>query len=126
LNTYRMDQVAEDGLGDLAQVTELGLEPTLLVQGPPEEAPRFLESLRARGVTCPAKVFPGPWELGEFLAEGGYDGCIIPDSSRNTARRAGLPMISARSLQPYLMGLDENMEALAGLVEAGRRSRRSA
>lgn len=123
LNTAMVDRIAMDGLGDLAHLQELGFEVELLVQGPPEEGPRFAERIRERGVALPVRTFGGPFELGAFLSDGGYDVCYVPDSNRNIAARAGLPMISSRSLQPWLAGVDDNLATLAGLVQAGREAR---
>lgn len=123
LNTYRADQLAFEGLGDLGALVEAGLDVTLLVQGPPEEASRaaFAKSLSARGITLPFEIFAGPFAFGEALQRGRYDVCYASDSSRQAARDAGVPMISARGLAPYLEGVVPNLELLARLVGEARR-----
>ena len=123
LNTHTLDRFVLDGLGDLSHLQECGFEVTLLVQGPPEEAPKFAERLRARGVTVDVASFAGPFELGDKLAAGGFDAAHVPDSSRNVARRAGLPMMSSRALQPWLSGLDANLAKLGDLVRQARTMR---
>jgi hypothetical protein len=120
LNTFQVDRIAQEGLGELEHLRECGFAVTLLVQGPAEEGPRFEARLRDRGVDVPVRTFPGPFGLGEALASGGYDAALVPDSSRNTARRAGLPMISSRSLRPWLSGVGPNLRVLADLVDQAR------
>lgn len=121
LNTFQVDRLVQDGLGDLEHLLELGFVVTLLVQGPPEEGEKFEARLRARGVQVDVGTFAGPFELGERLARDGYEVCHVPDSSRNLVRRAGLPMISSRALHPWLDGIDHNLGVLTALVEEGRR-----
>lgn len=123
LNTFQVDRMVQEGLGDLEHLREAGFDVTLLVQGPPEEGPRFASRLRDRGVDVPVQPFAGPFELGEKLAAGGFDVACVPDSSRNMIRRAGLPMISSRALRPWLGGIASNLDVLVDLVEQGRAMR---
>lgn len=120
LNTYQVDRVVQMGLGDLEHLREVGFDVTLLVQGPLEEGPKFEASLRAAGVDVPCITFPGPFVLGDLLRDEGFDVAIVPDSSRNTARRVGIPMLAARSLQPWFAGVEANVGVLVDLVRQGR------
>jgi len=120
LNTYRVDQLVYDGLVDLPLFEELGFEVTLLVQGPPEEAPRFRQSMRDRGVQAPLVVFPGPWMLADALRRGRFQVCCVPDSSRNTAAEAGVPMVPSRSMAPYFAGIEGNLTLLERLIKESR------
>lgn len=123
LNTYRADQLAFEGLGDLDALREAGFDVTLLVQGPPEQAARdaFAKTLARRGVDLPFEVFAGPFAFGECLRKGRYDVCYASDSSREAAREAGVPMIAARGLAPYLEGVVPNLELLTRLALGSRR-----
>jgi hypothetical protein len=120
LNTYQVDRLVQDGLGDVDHLRELGFDVHLFIQGPPEEGPKFEERLRERGVNLPVQAFPGPWVLAEFLQRAGCAVCHVPDSSRNLVRRAGIPMISSRALQPWLSGIEQNLGVLTDLVGQGR------
>lgn len=119
LNTSQVDQIVQDGLGDLTHLLELGLAVELLIQGPPEEGERFAARLATRGIRVPSRPFRGPFDLGEALQAGGYDAVIVPDSNRNIARRAGLPMLSSRALRPWLSGIATNLRVLADLLDEG-------
>ena len=123
LNTYQSDQLAYEGLGDLPALQEMGFEVTLLVQGPPEESTRtaFAARLAELGYDLPFTVFPGPWILGDYLVEGGFDVACVPDSSRDEAHAAGVPMISARALAPFLEGVGNNVALVERLVREARR-----
>jgi hypothetical protein len=121
LNTYRADQLAYDGLGDFAFLKEAGFELTLFVQGPPEEADKFEASLRARGIQAPVVVFPGPWKLAEAMVDAGIQVACAPDSSHNTISRAGIPMLAARTLEPYFSGIKHNVELLRQLLAEARK-----
>jgi nitrogenase molybdenum-iron protein alpha/beta subunit len=123
LNNYQADQLAYEGLGDVEALTELGFEPTLLIQGPPEERPRFEEMLAALGVTLPMHVFPNPWNLAPLLAEGNYQVAYLADHSWEEAQKAGVPMIKSRSLAPLLAGVDQNLTVLAELLRAAGQKR---
>ena len=119
LNTYRSDQLAHDGLGDLPFLLECGFDVTLFIQGPPEEAPRFEETLRAMDVHCPVRVFPGPFQLVEHFNAEGIALAYAPDSTLNLLRRAGIPSIPSRVLAPWLEGVAHNLTLLEQLVEEG-------
>ncbi|MCB9680466.1 MAG: hypothetical protein H6733_03270 [Alphaproteobacteria bacterium] len=120
LNTSAVDRLVQDGLGELSHLQELGFDVTLMIQGPPEEGPRFVERLRARGVDLPAVPFGGPYDFGKELERGGFDVVIASDSYRNTTRRAGLPFLASRSLHPWLEGVSHNLAVLGDLVAQGR------
>jgi hypothetical protein len=125
LNTYQVDRLVQDGMGDVAHLRELGFDVHLFIQGPLEEGPRFEKRLRDRGVALPVPAFPGPWRLADYLKEAGCEVCYVPDSSRNLVRRAGIPMISSRSLHPWLEGISHNLSVLEDLVRQGRAVRQT-
>jgi len=121
LNTYQMDRIVLDGLGELSHLLELGFNVTLFVQGPLEEGPRFAERLRTTwNLDLPVVPFEGPWALPDALLAHGMEVAHAPDSSRSTIRRAGLPVIASRSLKPWFSGLSHNLRALADLVAQRR------
>lgn len=125
LNTYRYDQLAFEGLGDVPALVEMGFDLTLLVQGPPEADARaaFQAKLDERGFEgLPFEIFPGPYALADTLRRGRYEVCYAADSSREAARDAGVPMIAARGLAPFLEGVAGNLEQMRRmLTEAGAR-----
>lgn len=120
LNNYRADQLAYDGLGDAEAFAEVGLETTLLIQGPPEGAPRFAAMLERLGCALPFRVFPSPWNLAPLLAEGRYDVAYLADHAREEARKVGLPMIESRTMAPFLRGVGRNLARLEALLQAAR------
>lgn len=123
LNNYQADQLAYQGLGDVEALVELGFDLTLLIQGPPEERPRFEEMLAALGVTLPIHVFPSPWNLAPLLIEGGYHVAYLADHSWEEAQKAGVPMIKSRGLAPLLAGVERNLNVLTELLRAAGRPR---
>jgi len=122
LNNYQADQLAYEGLGDVEALAELGFDLTLLIQGPPEERPRFEQMLAALGVTLPIHVFPSPWSLAPLLAEGRYQVAYLADHSWEEAQKAGVPMIKSRGLAPLLAGVERNLDVLAELLRAADQS----
>ncbi len=118
LNNYQVDQLAYEGLGDVEALAELGFDLTLLIQGPPEERPRFAEMLAGLGVTLPMQVFPNPWNLAPLLVEGKYQVAYLADHSWEEALKAGVPMIKSRGLAPLLAGVQQNLTVLAELLRA--------
>jgi hypothetical protein len=120
LNTYQVDRLVQDGMGDVSHLRELGFDVHLFIQGPLEEGPRFEARLRDKGVDLPVQAFPGPWRLADYLREAQCQVCYVPDSSRNLVRRAGIPMISSRSLHPWLSGVKHNLAVLSDLVLQAR------
>jgi len=116
LNTFRSDQLAHDGLGDLPFLLECGFDVTIFIQGPPEEAPRFEETLRGMGVLCPVRVFPGPFQLVEHFQAEGLGLAYAPDSTLNLFRRAGIPSIPSRVFAPWLEGVTHNLAQLERLI----------
>lgn len=118
LNTYRVEQLAYEGLGDLEQLRDAGLEVLLLVQGPPEEAPKFGERLAARGFgDVPFEVFAGPFVLQSHLEASGVDLVVLPDSNRNLAVGAGLPFLPSHSFKPFFGGVAHNVRVLSLLLD---------
>ncbi len=118
LNNYRADQLAYEGLGDAWALAEMGLDLTLMVQGPPEQEARkrFAERLGQLGCELPFEVFPDPWNLSERLAAGAFDVAYLADHSREEAAKAGVPMIVSRGLAPYLDGIADNLALLDRLL----------
>jgi len=114
MNSYRSDVLAYDGLGEVAALEELGFEVELLIQGPPEEdaRERMRERLAARGSAHSFRAFPGPYALGQMLTEGGYDLCVIADSSREAAHAAAVPMLSTRSLGAFFGAVPDNVDRI--------------
>ena len=100
---------------------EMGLDVHLFVQGPPEESAQraFAETLRQR-TELPFTVFPGPWRLAEFLQAAGCQLAVTSDTVRNEAKAAGVPMLTTRSLRPYLGAIPANVELVRRTL--GRRS----
>ncbi len=119
LNTYRSDQLAHDGLGDLPFLLECGFDVMLFIQGPPEEAPRFEHTLRTLGVNCPVRVFPGPFLLVEHFQREDIRLAYAPDSTLNLLRRAGIPAIPSRVFAPWLEGVEHNVMQLESLIHEG-------
>ena len=115
LNTFAADQLAYEGLGEVAFLEELGLDVHVLVQGPPEQRSHdaFAARLAELGFTLPFRIFRGPFELREILREGRYDLGILPDSARGQARDAGLAMLAARSLPAWFRGVPAALDRLA-------------
>jgi nitrogenase molybdenum-iron protein alpha/beta subunit len=112
LANYNSDNLAYEGIGEVEALQEMGLDVTLLVQGPPEAKAResFGEGLRARGCDLPFDVFGGPWILAEHLQRGRFDLVICSDTVRNEARAVSVPMLTTRSMAPYLAGVPGNVD----------------
>ncbi len=117
LNNYKTDQLAYQGLGDYGALQELGFQITLMVQGPPEKAPKFAKLFESRGVTDPFEVFPEPWNLSEHLGGDRFDISYLADHCRAEARKAGVPMIVSRLLYPGYEGVPRNTRAIAAHLD---------
>ena len=117
LNNYRTDQLAQQGLGDFAALSEFGFAITLMVQGPPEKEAKFAKLFQAHGVTNPFEVFPEPWNLSAHLGGGRFDIAYLADHCRGEARKAGVPMIVSRTLFPGFSGVDRNARAMRERLE---------
>jgi nitrogenase molybdenum-iron protein alpha/beta subunit len=119
LNNYRADQLAYQGLGDVTALGELGLDLTLLVQGPPEEKARqqCADTLKSLGCDLPFEMFPDPWNLSERLGQGNYDVAYLADHSREEAAKASVPMIVSRGLVPLFYGIVLNLKRLDRLLQ---------
>ena len=115
-------QLARDGLAEISAFTELGLQVTLLIQGPPEVKGRsyFQARLSELGCELPSIVFAEPGELAEHLGSGRFDLAYLRDHARQYTERAGLPLISAGRLQPLFGGVLENLKTLTRAVESRR------
>ncbi len=129
VNNYRADQLAYDGLGDLNVFVEAGFDPTLFIQGPPEEKARrhFAQRLKSLGCELPFHVFPDPFDLPPLLRAGKFDVAYLADHARTEARKAGVPLIQSRSLEPLFGGALRNIDYLEKVLveiqrERGRRS----
>lgn len=123
LNNYEADQLAYMGLGDYRALAELGFDLTLMVQGPPDKAPKFQAMFDRRGVEHPFEVFPEPWNLSEHLGGGRFDVAYLADHCRGECRKAGVPMIVSRELEPYYSGVGSNLEHLDRLLRQTLSSR---
>ena len=100
---------------------ELGFDITLLVQGPREAAKRFEGMLSALGCHLPMQMFPSPWNLAPLLVKGGFEVAYLADHAAEEARKAGVPMMQSRSLEPFFAGIAPNLERLGELLRlAGR------
>ena len=118
-NTYRSDVIAQDGLGQLDAFLELGFDVTLLIQGAPD--PDVVDAtaalLAARGVALPFQMFPGPFQLREFLEAGRYDLACVADHGLQAARLAGTPAIDTVAMQPFLGAVPRNLARIRALLE---------
>ena len=104
-------------------LAELGFDLTLMVQGPPDKAPKFQAMFDRRGVEHPFEVFPEPWNLSEHLGGGRFDVAYLADHCRGECRKAGVPMIVSRELEPYYSGVGSNLEHLDRLLRQTLSSR---
>jgi len=118
VNNYRSDQLAYDGLGDLAAFTEAGFDVTLLIQGPPEEKSRrhFRDRLEQLGCRLAFVVFPDPYDLPPLLRAGRFDLAYLADHARGEARQAGVPMVRSRCLEPFFRGAQDNLDYLETIL----------
>ena len=99
-------------------MVEMGLNVTLLIQGPTEHEAHELIGKRLRHLGCelPFQLFPDPWKLSELLKTGGFDVAYLADHSREEAAKAGVPMIEARGLRPFFSGVSENVRHMEMLL----------
>ncbi|MFM2160592.1 MAG: hypothetical protein RLZZ383_104 [Pseudomonadota bacterium] len=122
-NNYDADELAYQGLGDFFALDELGLEMTLLVQGPPDKRDRFEKMFERRGIRLPFEMFLEPWVMADLLQAGGYDVAYLADHCRNEATKAGVPMIPTRTLEPWLDGAVRNLQRFDHLLRELRGAR---
>jgi nitrogenase molybdenum-iron protein alpha/beta subunit len=122
-NNYDADELAYQGLGDFFALDELGLEMTLLVQGPPDKRDRFEKMFERRGIKLPFEMFLEPWVMADLLQAGGYDVAYLADHCRNEANKAGVPMIPTRTLDPWLGGALRNLQRFDHLLRELRGAR---
>lgn len=110
LNNYQADQLAYQGLGDYRALAEMGFDLTIMVQGPPDRSDRIAKLFERRGITHPFVMFPEPWTLSDHIDGGRFDIGYFADHCRTQARKAGVPMIVSRDLDPYYEGVLPNIE----------------
>lgn len=108
-NNYASDQLAHQGLGDYHHMLELGFNPTLLVQGPPEKKERFKRMFETRGIQHDFHMFSEPWTISEHIDGDRYDLAYLADHCRAEARKAGVPLLVNRGLVPFFEGIDYNL-----------------
>ena len=121
LNNYAADQLAYQGLGDYRALAELGFDLTLMVQGPPDKEAKFQTLFSNRGVTHPFEVFPEPWNLSEHIGGDRFDVAYLADHCRAEARKAGVPMIVSRAMEPFYSGVDGNLLHIERMLRQTRR-----
>ncbi|MBI5210175.1 MAG: hypothetical protein HY927_09425 [Elusimicrobia bacterium] len=119
VNNYRADQIAYDGLGDLAFFVEAGFQTTLFIQGPPEPTARrqFAKRLDQLGCRLPFHVFPDPIDLPPLLKAGRFDVAYLADHAKGEATKAGIPLVRSRSLEPFYDGAVRNLEYLEAVLK---------
>ncbi|HBL18474.1 MAG: hypothetical protein A2X36_10820 [Elusimicrobia bacterium GWA2_69_24] len=128
VNNYMADQLAYDGLGDLPLFLEAGFEVALFIQGPPEEKARehFRRRLESLGCRLPFTVFPDPFDLPPLLKAGEFDVAYLAGHARGEARRAGVPLIPGRSLEPFYAGAVRNLDYLEQVLDEIHQKRSAA
>lgn len=112
-NNYETDQLAYWGLGDLRCLQELGFEITVMVQGPPEKHDRFKGIFQRYGFDLPFEMFAEPWNLSEHLGRDRFDIAYLADHARGEARKAGVPMVVIRELDPWFSGVAPSLEHMS-------------
>lgn len=112
LNNYEADQLAYQGLGDFAALEELGFNITLVVQGPHDRRERIARLLDKHGIQHPFEMFPEPWDLSGLLGGGRFDVAYMADHTSSECRRAGVPHIASRTLEPWYEGVLRNLSWL--------------
>lgn len=120
-------QLALDGLAEIRAFTELGLEVTLLIQGPPDVRGRkyFQARLEALGCDLPSIVFAEPGELAEHLGSGRFDLAYMRDHARQYTQRAGIALITTGTLRPLFAGVLDNVKALTRAAGSRRGASRA-
>jgi nitrogenase molybdenum-iron protein alpha/beta subunit len=115
-------QLALDGLAEVRAFLELGLDVTLLIQGPPDVRGRsyFQSRLQALGFNLPSLVFAEPGELTEHLGSGRFDLAYMRDHARQYTQRAGIALITTGTLRPLLCGALDNVKAITRAAESRR------
>lgn len=100
-HNFHPDQLAQEGLGDLPLLAELGFRIELVIQerDTPEAHGRIRRTLAAVGVDLPYHLFYEPAVLAPVLQAGRYDLAYVPDFLGDQAARAGVPMVPFGSLQ---------------------------
>lgn len=126
VNNYEADQLAYDGMGDITFFVEAGFRPTVFIQGPPEERAHrhFRERLDQLGCRLPFHIFPDPYDLPPLLKGGRFDVAYMAGHASGEARKAGVPLIRGRSLEPLFEGAVRNLdflEAVLGGLRGGRK-----
>ena len=69
---------------------------------------------------------PYEWNISkarELLKEAGFDVAYLADHSREEARKAGVPMIVSRGLEPFFEGIAGNLTTMERLLEDSLKTR---
>jgi nitrogenase molybdenum-iron protein alpha/beta subunit len=119
LNNYEADQLAYQGLGDHRAMVELGFDLTVMVQGPPDKRDKFERMFEAHGIDVPFEMFAEPWTLSERLGGGRFDAAYLADHCRGECRKAGVPHIVSRELDPFFAGVPGNLRFLDRVLSRG-------
>jgi nitrogenase molybdenum-iron protein alpha/beta subunit len=100
-HNFHPDQLAQEGLGDLPLLAELGFDIELVIQerDRPEAHERIRRTLAAVGVDLPYHLFYEPAVLAPVLQAGRFDLAYVPDFLADQAARAGVPLVPFGSLQ---------------------------
>jgi hypothetical protein len=69
-----------------------------------------------RGITHKFDMFTEPWTLSEHLGGGRFDVACLADHCRTEARKAGVPMIVSRGLEPWFDGVAHNLRHLERML----------
>jgi nitrogenase molybdenum-iron protein alpha/beta subunit len=111
VTNYRSDLIAYDGLGELQFFLELGFEPTILLQGPPEGKARaaLVERMKRLGYNLPVIGFPDPYILPDILRRGGFSLAYLADNARREAAMAKVPLVMYSTLKPFLKSIPDNV-----------------
>ncbi|MFH2204906.1 MAG: nitrogenase component 1 [Elusimicrobiota bacterium] len=126
VNNYRVDQLAYDGLGDIATFVEAGFEVRLFIQGPGDRKSRrhFADRLKQLGCALPFEIFPDPYDLPPLLQADRPDVAYLADHARWETTKIGIPLIQSRSLEPLYSGAVRNFDYFDKVLTQIGRSRR--
>lgn len=95
IHNFRLDVLAQEGLGNLPFFLELGFDVEIVIQERdyPEVHERIRRNLRALGVDAPYRLYYEPAVLEPALREGRFDCAYVADFMRDQVTRAGIPML---------------------------------
>lgn len=121
-NSYQLDALTLGGLGEVLAYRELGFDVHLYIQGGRESAvvEAHADSLAKHGVDIPFTTFNGPYEIIDRLVADRVDLAVVEDTVYDAARRAGLVVVEARTLAPYLSGVRDNLAHVRQVLDAAR------